>query len=74
MPSVLSLVAIVAGIVGLVLARRAGVGKWSALGGLLMGLATSAALTVSLVMAVTEAFSLDTSVIEADVVVNAAPI
>jgi hypothetical protein len=73
-PSVLSLVAIVAGIVGLVLARRAGVGKWSALGGLLMGIATSATLTVSLVVTVLGAFELDTSVVEDDIVENAAPL
>ena len=71
-PSVLSLVAIVAGIVGLVLARRAGVGKWSALGGLLMGIATSVTITVSLVMTVVGAFALDTSLVEDDVVENAA--
>ncbi|MGN6273994.1 MAG: DUF2510 domain-containing protein [Protaetiibacter sp.] len=71
-PSVLSLVAIVAGIVGLVLARRAGVGKWSALGGLLMGITTSVTLTVSLVMTVLGAFALDTSLVEDDVVENAA--
>jgi hypothetical protein len=73
-PSVLSLVAIVAGIVGLVLARRAGVGKWSALGGLLMGVATSVTLTVSLVVTVMGAFALDTSLVEDDVVANAAPL
>lgn len=73
-PSVLSLVAIVAGIVGLVLARRAGVGKWSALGGLLMGIATSVTLTVSLVVTVMGAFALDTSLVEDDVVANAAPL
>lgn len=73
-PSILSLVAIIAGIVGLVLARRAGVGKWSALGGLLMGIATSATLTVSLVVTVLGAFELDTSVVEDDIVANAAPL
>jgi hypothetical protein len=73
-PSILSLVAIVAGIVGLVLARRAGVGKWSALGGLLMGIATSVTLTVSLVVTVMGAFALDTSLVEDDIVANAAPL
>jgi hypothetical protein len=73
-PSILSLVAIVAGIVGLVLARRAGVGKWSALGGLLMGLATSITLVVSLVLTVMSAFQLDTSIVEDDIVANAAPL
>jgi hypothetical protein len=73
-PSILSLVAIVAGIVGLVLARRAGVGKWSALGGLLMGIATSVTLTVSLVVTVMGAFALDTSLVEDDIVAHAAPL
>lgn len=71
-PSILSLVAIVTGIIGLVLARRAGVGKWSALGGLLMGIATSVTLTVSLVVTVVGAFALDTSIVEDDIVTKAA--
>jgi hypothetical protein len=73
-PSILSLVAIVAGIVGLVLARRAGAGKWSALAGLLMGIATSVTLTVSLVVTVAGAFVVDTALVEDDIVANAAPL
>lgn len=66
--SVLALVAIIAGIVGLVMARRAGVGKWSALGGLLMGLATTIAVGVSIVMAVVSAFQVDTAELEQQIV------
>lgn len=67
-PSLLSLVAIIMGIIGLALAKRAGTGVWQALGGLLMGLATAGAVGASIVLAVFEATTLDTDELERQIV------
>lgn len=71
-PSLLSLVAIVMGIVGLALVRRTGAGLWPALGGLLMGLATSVAVVTSIVLAVFEAATVDTELLEREIVEESA--
>lgn len=67
-PSLLSLVAIATGIVGLALVKRAGSGLWPALGGLLMGLATAIAVGVSILLAVVDAAAVDTHELEVQIV------
>lgn len=71
-PSLLSLVAIITGIIGLALVKRAGSGLWPALGGLLMGLTTAIAVGASIVFAVLEAATVDTAEIEAQIVAESA--
>lgn len=71
-PSALSLVAVVMGIVGLALVKRTGAGLGPALSGLLLGLTTAIAVGASFVFGVLEATSVDTDELESQIVANSA--